>query len=382
MWLFTSNELNDILSKDKDHIKDFAINPFIVLKAFLDVLSRFDWRKYGISLTGLVSLNSSEKVETEHDKEKTVHTDYDLSLIAIVNKYRERFQADYHSDHVDYAIDRKGEFNENVDKQESIDPLEEPITPRPQSSLSYDGISNIGDDVFCDADQEVRSEYSSKDAFLGRLAVSELNEDRSLNNEESVESKKSECNNSKRFYDQYKKPPVAHSYGDLCVLDPFKPQKNLCSTTDKSRKNGSVCKRGEMLSGGEEVSLELTEIFVMGLHHLEIVLGSTMEIFKEGSTAQKAVDYMQELFPVLSEKIDLKSVLNNSTGLDLMSEECELAVDLSHPDIAELQATLCYAEIMMYSKDRSGSQEFFPHSNNSSNMSHRNMTHSFPRALR
>jgi hypothetical protein len=210
----------------------------------------------------------------------------------------------------------------------------------------------------------------------------EVEVERLLNNEGFVELSKFECHDDRKiFLKQYEMPPISHPYGDICVLDPLRPRKNLCSSNDEGRKSGAVCNSKETPSGDGQISVKLTEIFVRGLHQIEFALSSFIVEPEEGVTVPKAVCYMEKLFPVLSEKIDLKSVL----PVVLTNDECELTLklELMHPDIAKLQATLCHAESIVHAKiNLEGSQDSFQNSHSLNSLSESDMPYSFPRAQR
>jgi hypothetical protein len=135
IWLFSSNKLNDILCADTDPIRDLEMNPFIVLKVFLDELSRFDWRNFGISVTGLVPLNAFESFGTESERDDIVLGDYDLSLTSVVNEYRERLQSDYDFD------GKTEEPKEHVQVKAELQ--HEPIVPLPVLSPNHESMSRI-----------------------------------------------------------------------------------------------------------------------------------------------------------------------------------------------------------------------------------------------
>jgi hypothetical protein len=223
---------------------------------------------------------------------------------------------------------------------------------------------------------------SSKDACFGGPTGSEVEAERQLNSELFVELSKSESHDDRKmFLKQYEMPPISHPYGDICVLDPFKPRRNLCSSNDEGRKSGAVYNSKQIPAEDKQISVKLTEIFVRGLHQIESALSSCIVEPEEGFTVPKAVCYMEKLFPVLSEKIDLKSVL----PIVLTNDECELTLklELMHPDIAKLQATLCHAESIVHAKiNLEGSQDSFQNSQSLNSLSESDMPFGYPRAQR
>jgi hypothetical protein len=169
MWLFSSNKLNNILSGDNDQSKDLEINPFVVLKMFLDELSRFDWKKFGISVTGLVLLNGVDSVEIDSVKDEIAPGDYDLSLTAIVNEYRERLQP---YDEFDGKIDKKEHEQEEMEGQTTLPPSPPILNPYPLHPLthmeglnesipilphpsSHESMIIMGEEIFSNPDHEV-----------------------------------------------------------------------------------------------------------------------------------------------------------------------------------------------------------------------------------
>jgi hypothetical protein len=335
MWLASSRFLNDITSEDSIELErkeGRGGNPFRVLVRFLEIFSRFDWSKWSVSVTGLVPVSMSDvapEVETKIVEDYVVECD--PKLATIVNKYRDRLISDFHR-----------RLQEQIELEKSSMPASVPDR----------------DQFYCDvADQERDLEYI--DQFSGGLDQ----ESPKGNSESKQESNGRRAANVRKTGSVFDLLPVDYVRGEMCVLDPTRPQTNLCMLSKTSAKRTSESNwRGSKyphcphpsegsLPAQQEV---LTNMFKIGLQVLKESIEVAMSRPPQQDTPDgpvglsPSIELLGAAFPILTQ-----STAFHQTILSVNHKEIGTDADVSHiagmlrTDTFVLESCLAQAESIL-----------------------------------